>query len=179
MEWLNKLVESILKLIPTIRLVTADEMGIRATLGTREKILKPGWYFHWPIFQWLQTAPVVLQIIDLRCQSVTSRDGHCMLVSGALQYVIRDIRAALLAVHDYDQAIQRLSLGAIQSFVARHTKAELTALDLETHVINELDETVLEWGIDIGRVFITDLSESPTYRVLLGDGIWLTNSIGV
>ena len=69
MEWLDKIVESILKLIPTIYLVDPDEGGVRCTLGTRVKRLQPGWYFFWGLIQTVMKVPTVSQVVDLRSQS--------------------------------------------------------------------------------------------------------------
>jgi len=171
MEWLNKLVESFLKLIPTIWLVYPSCMGLRVTLGKYIKVCKPGWYLWWPLIQHASQISVVTQVLDLRHQSVTSKSGEALVVSGAMQYTVTSIKDAFLKVDDWDDAIQRLALGTIMQFVSEHDTEEVTAEALQHYVLAQIHYQLSQWGINLERVFITDLAKSRTLKVLLGDGI--------
>ncbi|KKL26562.1 hypothetical protein LCGC14_2394080, partial [marine sediment metagenome] len=108
MEFLNKIYDTLVKLIPRLELIQPDEMGVRVTLGTREKILCPGWYLFWGLFQEIFYTTVTTKVKDIRCQSIPSVDRRDMTISGAIRFKISDIRKAMLEVNDYEDSLEAL-----------------------------------------------------------------------
>ena len=167
MEFLNKIFAMLLKWVPRIILIAPDERGIRVTLGTQVKILKPGWYFYWGVIQELRSATVTQQVIDLRPQSVFTRSGRNWTVSGIIKYRVTDIRKAMLSVQDYDKSLQALSLGILLNILS-------TVENIEKQTPNEIGDLVLKsvreaangWGIKIQQVFISDLGQVRNIRLL-------------
>ena len=176
MKVLDQIFAAILKLVPRLILIQPDEAGIRVTLGTREKILASGWYFFWPLIQDVPFATVTTQVIDLRPQSVFTRSGRNLTISGIIKYKVTDIRKAMLDVQDYDRSLQALSLGVLLSILS-------TTLDVEDLSPNEIGERVLKgireeavgWGLKIQKVYISDFGPVRNIRLLTDR---LPNSLG-
>lgn len=175
MEWLNRFFERILRLIPTIWLVDPSEGGVRITLGKFVKDTGPGWYFLWPMIQDATKIPTVDQVVDLRCQSVTSKDGRPYIVSAAIKYCVIDPRMAILNVEDYDMAVQRMAYGLAVEYVSE--TEEPTVEGMRASMEYDLHEQMMAWGMKLERIFVTDMCPCRTYRVIHGDGIYIGATI--
>ncbi len=172
MDFLSKIYDSFKKLIPVLELIQPDEAGVRVTLGTREKVLRPGWYLFWPLIQEMFYATVTTQVMDLRSQSVISADCHDMTVSGAIRYKIISIRKALLEVQDFDNSLEALSLGVLLAVASMKTKEELQDTEiLGDDVLKKIREEASGWGLKIQRVYVTDLGKSRNIRLLTNNSM--------
>ena len=172
MDFLTRLYEAIRKLVPRIELIQPDEAGIRVTLGTREKVLPPGWYLYWPIIQEIFFSTVTTQVQDVRCQSITSKDRRDMVVSGAIRFKITDIRKAMLEVKDCEESLIALSLGVLLSVASTMTEEELADTEkLGDNILKKIREEASGWGLKIQRVYITDLGRTRNIRLLTNDTV--------
>jgi regulator of protease activity HflC (stomatin/prohibitin superfamily) len=177
MEWLNKLVESLLKLVPTIWLIGPDEGGVRVTLGKLVKDTPSGWYFYWPLIQTCYKITIVQQVVDLRCQSVQSKDGTTCIVSAAIKYHVPDPRKAILTVESYDAAVQRMVYGLTVEYISTNNFDDIDALKISQFVEEELTEQMEAWGMELEQVFITDFCKCKSHRIIHGDGVLASVSL--
>ncbi len=168
MEWLANLLKNLRDWLPRKYFINPDEGGIRITLGNRVKTLIPGWYYYWPVLQECIGIKVTPQVVDLRPQSVLTKEMDDIVISGGIKYKVSDCRKALLEVHDYDENIQTMALGIICEFMSAHS-FERTVED-----INELKEIILSgireeaagMGLKIMKVYITDIGRTKNIRVM-------------
>lgn len=167
MGFLNKILSMLLKWVPRIELIQPDELGVRVTLGTIEKILSSGWYVFWPIIQEISFATVTTQVQDIRCQSITSKDGQGMVVSGAIRFKITDIRKAMLEVKDCEESLIALSLGVLLSVASIMTEEELSNTEqLGDNILKKIREEAAGWGLKLQKFYITDLGRTRNIRLL-------------
>lgn len=171
MEWLNRVFEKLLALLPTLVMVEPTERGARITFGNRYRLIGPGLYLIWPLIQRIIRMDVITQVVDLAPQSIRTRDGHDLVVSGSIRYRIVDIEKALFAVQDVDKALSTTALGAILEYVQTRTLSECS--DIES-VKRELRKGVAEaasgWGLKIEFVTLTDMGRVRSLR-LFGDNL--------
>lgn len=167
MQWLKELIERLICLIPRIQLINPDEAGVRITGGKRYRAKGPGWYIYWPIIQECKKITTTPQIVDLREQSLTTSDGKKQVISGAVEYDIRDAVKAILKVQDYDKNLPTLCLGKITDYVESHPASDCRASLIKAEIRKEIREHVNKWGIHILNIFITDNVSAETYRVML------------
>ena len=118
MEWIRELIEKLTSWVPRIWLVEPNESGVRITLGKHVKDTPCGWYFCIPIIQTMIKLEIVSQVVDLRSQSLRTKDSVDVVISGGIQYKICNVRKAILNVQDFDKALQVLALGIIAEYVA-------------------------------------------------------------
>lgn len=164
--WLSR----IFSILPQIWVVEPDEGGIRTTLGQFVKDTPTGWYINWPIIHVCTKRPTTPQVVDLRGQSALTLDAKDVVIGGALQYKVINVRKAILEVNDLDLSVVSLALGIIQEHVAGHTFEQLLKLDdLKAKIRHGLREATVGWGIKIMEVFITDLGTVKNIR-FIGDG---------
>lgn len=166
MNWLTQLLDRLLCWIPRIWLVFPDEGGIRATLGNRVSPTPPGWYLYWPLIQEMTKITVTPQVVDLRAQSVMTKDRVDMCFGGAVMYRIRDAQNAILKVQDYDKSLQTLALGIINRHIDQVDSSLLIVGTIEETILKGIKEHARGWGIEIMRVYITDLGTAKNIRVL-------------
>ncbi len=167
MDFLNKIYEAIRKLIPRVELIQPDEAGVMVTLGTRIKVLPPGWYLLWPLIQEIFYATVTTQVKDLRPQSVFTKSGRNMTVSGIIKYKVTDIQKAMLEVQDYDSSLQALSLGVLNIILSTTEKIEDWSPEgLADQVLQKIREEASGWGLKIQKVYISDFGQVRNIRLL-------------
>jgi regulator of protease activity HflC (stomatin/prohibitin superfamily) len=158
-------------IVPRLWLVHPDESGVRIVLGKYAKLTPPGWYFYWPIFIVFEKRTVTQQVKDIRVQSVWTKDLHDMAISLAIRYKVTNAYKAILEVLDYDDSIQALALGTVQTFVKTRTKAELHDQldDLQDEILKALREESQGMGLKIMSVYITDVGATRNFRLLGND----------
>lgn len=167
MTWLTDLIDKLFSFVPRLFIVGPDQSGVRVTLGTRIKACPSGWYIHWPILQECEAIGVKVQVKDLRAQSVWTSDGHELCVSGAIRYRVSDATKAILEVFDYDQNLQAVALGIIQSYVGKHDVDAINTGVMADTIIIGLREESRGWGLKVEKVYITDIGKTNNLRLLL------------
>ena len=170
MKFLNKLYDTIWKGIPRLETLQPDEAGVKVTLGKYEKVLGPGYYFLWEVFQQIHYLTVTPQWVDLRGQSVFAKYGVNMTVSGAIRYRITDARKALLSINDVDKSLATLALGIILEYVGKREVAECTnPAGLAEEILKGVREQASGWGVKVMEVKITDWGTTQNLRVIMND----------
>ena len=166
-ELLNNVLQRFLDLIPQLALILPNEGGVRCNMLpwiTWVKVLEPGVYIEWPLFQEIIKVEMTPQVVDLRPQSVLTIQGQSMVVSGAVRYRVVDAKKAILDVQDFDESIVALALGTIASIVSGAEKHSLP--DLEKEVRQALAKESSGWGLKIEACYITDLDKCRSIRLL-------------
>lgn len=167
MDWLNQIFAKILSIFPTRSIIAPHERGIRITFGNRVRVLEPGWYLWWPIIQEIIFAEIVPQVVDLRTQSVKTKDGKNVIVGGGIQYRIINIKNAILNVQDFDKALETLALGIILEFVAKRTLEDCEDIEtLKAEILDGVKNAAGSWGLKIQRIFVTDFGDARNFRLL-------------
>jgi len=167
MEWLRDLFNRLLSIFPRIVILSPYEAGIRITLGNNCKQINSGWYLYWPLIQRIVWMEIQTQVVDLRNQSVRTKDGKSTVVSGAIQYSIKDVSKAILNVQDVDKSLEVLALGIILEFVKNKTLEECQNINaLKDEIKKGIKEAAQGWGLKIEKVYITDLDKARNIRLL-------------
>lgn len=81
-------------------------------------------------------------------------------------YRIRDAQAALLRVQDLDKSLQTLALGIISRHVNEDCNDCISISDIEDCISKGIKEHARGWGIEVMRVYITDLGSTQNVRLL-------------
>ena len=167
MEWLQALIERLTCFIPRPTIMTVYEAGLRFTFGKYIRVITAGWFWYTPLFQRIQWMEIQTQVVDLRSQSIRTADGQSMIVSGAIQYSVKDVRKAILNVQNVDTALENLALGVLLEFVKSKTLEECHDVGaLKKEILRGIKEAAQGWGLKIERVYITDLDKCRNLRLL-------------
>jgi len=167
MNWLREFISKLFSWLPRLYCINPDEGGIRITLGKYYKLKGPGWYIYWPLIQQMCVIAVMPMVKDLRGQSLLTKDGKNILISGSITYKVLDVSKTILAVQDYEKSLMTVALGIITEFVSSKTKEECKNISgLRDEILRGLREEASGWGLKIMKVAITDLGDTKNIRII-------------
>jgi regulator of protease activity HflC (stomatin/prohibitin superfamily) len=167
---LIKHLEKAVRILPRFMAVFPYERGVFLRMGKCKRTLEPGLYFCLPIIDEIQKLDVTPQVINLPNQSITTKDGKTLAVSGAIEYSISDPQKALLEVQNFDASLQNLSMGIIGQYIKQRTYEECIKLDgLEHQVIEGIRNRAIDWGLKVTKFWVTDLAQHHVYRLMTQD----------
>lgn len=167
MDWLKDIINRLLSVFPRVWLCAPNEAGVRITFGKFVSTKSAGWYIYWPLVQSIVWMDIKTQVVDLKNQSIRTKCGASIVVSGALQYKIVDVKKAILDVQDLDKSLATLALGIIFDFFHKQTLVECMDIDaLKTEVLRGLRDAASGWGLKIEKIYITDLDKARNIRLL-------------
>jgi len=115
----------------------------------------------------MRKVTVVIQVVDIRIQSVLTSDGVDMCFGSAIKYRVREADKAILRVQDYDLSLQALCLGVCSRYINNHAHNECGSIEtIEGYILKGIKEEARGWGIDIMAIYITDLGKTRNIRLL-------------
>ena len=166
-QWLNDLARWFARLVPRWRVVTEAQGGVAFVRG-RARLIEPGIFWWWPAWTEIHVQEVVRQTLNLPPQSIMSRDGKGVAVSGIVVYEIVDPLTAFVKVHDLDDAIKDIALASIKSVFWGWTLTEMfqKAAELDEVLCADCREKLSGWGVKIHNIFLSDLSDAMIVRHL-------------
>lgn len=172
--WIVSLLEFLTGFIPRPVIIGPDEGGFRQIPkpwgGSWVSEMEAGnWYWLIPWFSESLVCKTKTQVRDIRAQSVWTLDGKNLVLGVSIRYYISNPMKALLQVHDYDQSLSNVVLGAVIEFVQSRKLSELK--EQSTELAAELTKITKEesagWGLRIQKVAITDIGVAKNVRLLL------------
>jgi regulator of protease activity HflC (stomatin/prohibitin superfamily) len=167
LQWLNDLARWFARLIPHWRIVTEAQGGVAFVRG-KARLIKPGICWWWPAWTELHVQEVVRQTLNLPPQSLMTRDGKRIAVSGIVVYEIVDPLTAFVKVHDLDDAIKDMALASIKTVFWGWTFDEMyeKAGELDQVLCAECRTKLSGWGVKIHNIFLSDFSDAIVIRHL-------------
>jgi len=167
MGWLSQIIERLFFWVPRLWIVMPDESGIKITLGKWIKDCEPGWYIDWPLIHSFIKVNVALQGVKFGIQSVKTKDDIDVTIRGAILYRISNARKAILETSDFDQTLEAVACGVIESFITNKTYGEVGNHEtLKDEIMKGLRKEAEGWGIKLLRVYIPDIGRVTNIRIL-------------
>lgn len=165
----DKLIEAIKDWISFFQfcsVVNEYEGGVVLRLGIRHRAAPPGLRFFWPFgIESLHRHPVVVDTQELGEQSLTTRDGVGVVVTGILTYFVKDVEQILLRVQGERQALVDSAMGVIGAQVLLVTWDELISEDFWVKVTKMVRPRAEKYGIKVQQVAFKDLTRSKSLRL--------------
>jgi len=173
LDVLGQLVDAVLSFIPRPEVVRATHKAVKFKWG-KAVIVEPGWRWWWPLTTEMETHVVVSQPLELPPQTLMTKDGQSVVVSGVALYHVDMLRAYAVDNYDSDESMAEVAGSAIRDVVVSKTLAELQEPDgrkaanktLEAQARQELSR----YGVEIEYFKLTDLSVCRVLN-LVGGGV--------
>jgi membrane protease subunit HflK len=146
------------------KIVNQWEEGVHLRNGKFKRVVKPGLNFKVSFFDTIITTPVITQTVNLRSQTVTSKDEKSIVLSSIVRYHVHDVEKFLLGVMHANDVLVDTTQGIIRDIVEETDWNDL--VDLTNKVTPTVNEQVNKWGITIELVSFPDLGEIITYRII-------------
>jgi regulator of protease activity HflC (stomatin/prohibitin superfamily) len=153
-------------------LVRSWQRGLRVRLGIAREELEPGVHWRVPFVDEIICAVSVEDMIDLPLADIPTKDGKTVTFSANIAFRIVSPRAMWLSVYDVDENLARLASGKLATLVTRRTWMQLQQgqQEMRNWLRDQLTQETKEWGIEVTRVFITNLSVARQVRLLQDAG---------
>ena len=147
--------------------VMPNEKGIRTLFGCWPKVVGPGLRWTLPVFGRLVKLDVTEQVVDVRSQSLTTKDDITVAVGISIAYEVLDPFKAYYRVHDLDQSLANESLRVVGELVGESMWDGCRYGELGVTVLKDLrDIATTRWGLKILRVGLSDFAEHKALRVM-------------
>lgn len=161
------------------------ESGVRSRCGRPARSLKPGVHLRIPGFDRIYVLSIRTRCSPLAMQTITTRDGKTVTVSGYLKYQIEDVSKLYNTLDHAEDTIE-----AIAMTVLTETVAGLGAEDCTLPRVKEIVETHLDltpYGISQdAEITFTTFAFVRTFRLITdqqhrgyGDTLDTANPIAV
>ena len=136
--------------------------ALRFTLGRARQVVGPGIHFKWPILQTFKTEETKHTTLDLEPQVIQLDDDLVYEVDAKVVYQIVNLRKALIEIDDLVEGMRNRVVIAVQSVVARQSRATVTDVDaMCAGIRKELEPIEDQWGVRILEFGFSNISPSP------------------
>ena len=152
------------ELIPFV-VIDPWEEGFRVRLGKHTKVLKPGVHVSLPWIDTVTAIDVKRQAVNLPNQNIWTLDRKAVTISGAVEYAVTDTAKVFLDVQDLDESLIEVTQGLIADYVVSVDEENLHPTTMAEEMLPLLHKEGEEWGVDITRIYISDLVLTLPIRI--------------
>jgi len=137
-----------------IRQVNQYERGVMLSFGIYSGTKNPGWRIVIPLIQSMTKVDMRIAVIDVPDQDAITRDNISVNVNAVVYYKVKEARAAILEIENFQYAISQLAQTTMRDIVGEMELDELLAnRDQVSKKIREIvDEASDPWGISVVSV---------------------------
>jgi regulator of protease activity HflC (stomatin/prohibitin superfamily) len=160
------IIDNLYKLWP-VRIVDADEQGLRFRFGKHTDLLSPGTHWFVPGLMKIEKFCVTYQEIDCEVQTMDTADNMCVSFSANAGYIIRDVVKYRLGLHSADSTIERRLRGILGDLVEDSLYADLrkSRRKFADRAKKDLIKQCETWGVEVVNVSLTDFAKTKAYRL--------------
>ena len=150
------------------RVIYPDEIGVRTFCGRNPVALDTGLHFMCPVVGDLAIVEVKEQVLDLRSQSLTTKDNKAIAIGLSVAYEVLDPIRAIYEVQDWDQSLEAEMLGVAGEYVLTRTFGELLSdSGLSKNVLDEIRKVATsKWGLKVLRIRRSDFASCRSIRLM-------------
>jgi erythrocyte band 7 integral membrane protein len=139
--------------------VPESQYGVVKEFGKFIKVLPPGLHYLNPIVETLTLVDAREKVIDLKKQSIMTKDNVNVTIDAVVYYRIEDAYRALYSVQNVEQAVAEIAKTTLRD-VFGHTLLQ-EALETKEKMARYIRETIekptYNWGVTITRVLIQEI----------------------
>ncbi|MBD2387841.1 SPFH domain-containing protein [Cylindrospermum sp. FACHB-282] len=149
------------------KLINQGNEALVERLGRFHRKLKPGLNFIVPfIDQIVMEDTTREQFVDIKPQNVITKDNIYLEVDAILFWRISDIEKSFYAIDDLQGALAQLATTTLREIIAQNTVEEtnVSRSDMDKAILNQLNDTTLDWGVQIIRLDIQRITPPESVR---------------
>ena len=161
------------KLTP-VYFVKEYQGGVLFRLGRFKSVIPPGIHWKWPITDDVDIYCVATTTMALPVQSMTTRDGHNVVMKARIKYRVSNLKIYGVEVADVLDALSDMVCGIQFDLIRSMTLVESLETNLDEVITADAKKEARKWGIAIDKVTVTDYSEMRSIR-LFNEGSKMTD----
>jgi regulator of protease activity HflC (stomatin/prohibitin superfamily) len=155
-----------IELFYIVEVIPAFDRGIKLRFGRYHSTLEPGWHWYWPFkIEQIITHAVVPDPQELREQTVDSKDGFSVTVTGIITYSVFDVKMLLLDVYDAKGALVDSSMGTIGTHLRQSTWEEIRSPEFTRKAEIEIRRRAKKYGVEVLELQFADMTRSRSLRI--------------
>ncbi|MBG1267097.1 SPFH domain-containing protein [Nostoc sp. WHI] len=149
------------------KLINQGNEALVERLGRYHRKLKPGLNFIVPfVDQVVMEDTTREQILDIKPQSVITKDNIYVEVDAVLYWRIIDIKESFYAIEDLQGALTQLTTTTLREIIAQNTLEQTNVSRAEMHsaIADQLNSITAGWGVEILRLDIQRITLPESVR---------------
>ena len=153
-------------IIPSFYVVPQWERVAVIRFGKIEKITETGLHMRIPLVDSLQRVDIRTQTIDLMGQSAITKDNISVVIDAVVFMKIEDPEKLILQIQEYRMSVNKYAQTAIRNIIGTYDLDVLleNREEVAVKLKEEIDLLVKDWGIDITRAGLQDISLPPDMK---------------
>lgn len=146
--------------LPAFYVVPQWEKVAVVRFGNIEEIMGTGLHFRIPLIDSIMRVDIRTQTVDLMGQQAITRDNISVIIDAVVFMRIEDPKKLILNIQDYRVAVSKYAQTAIRNIIGSYNLDDLLSSREEVagRLKEEIDLLVKDWGIDITRAGLQDIS---------------------
>jgi regulator of protease activity HflC (stomatin/prohibitin superfamily) len=164
---IDYLISSILVIIVVVILLAFSayivkqwEKAAVLRFGKIVKIVEPGLNFRVPLVDAVRRVDMRTQTVDLKGQSAITKDNISVGIDAVVFMTIENPERVITQIINFRDAVSKYAQTAIRNIVGQYNLDELleSREEIAVKLKEEIDKLAKEWGIDIARAGLQDIS---------------------
>ena len=142
------------------RVIRPVEKGIIERFGKYQRTTEQGLRWIIPLVERMIKVNITEIRLDVAKQSVITKDNLNLDIDAVVYFKVQDVLKAIYNVNNYIGSIPSLAQTTLRSIIGEMVFTEVNAnrQTINTRIEQELDSQTDDWGIDILRVELQDVS---------------------
>ncbi len=170
MQYIDSVMKYLSNLFQWWIMIAPWERGIRVRFGNKVKLLNPGFHWRIPFFDSVYVQGIRNRVLSMSLQTISTRDGITITVSGTLSYNMTDIVKMYNTLYHPELTLSNIVMSKISEYITMNDCKECTPSKVGEYVTQML--TKLDYGINFGDVKIINFAIVKTFR-LIQDQSWI------
>lgn len=150
LAWIGELARWLASWIPRLVIVKANYLLVKFVRGKHVRVVQPGLAIYWPLVTVAKPVFVARSVMNLTNQTLTTKDGRVLVVSGVVAFQISDVALSSIK-HVIVEATYEQLLGEQQALDARLTRRTRSALR--------------SFGVEVEYVRLTDFAPARALSI--------------
>jgi len=147
-------------LASSVYIVNQWEKAVILRFGKIVNIVEPGLNFRVPFIDVVRRVDMRTQTVDLKGQSAITKDNISVGVDAVVFMTIENPERVITRIINFRDAVSKYAQTAIRNIVGQYNLDDLleSREEIAIKLKEEIDKLSKEWGIDIARAGLQDIS---------------------
>lgn len=147
-------------LASSVYIVKQWEKAAVLRFGKIVNIVEPGLNFRVPLVDAVRRVDMRTQTVDLKGQSAITKDNISVGIDAVVFMTIENPERVITQIINFRDAVSKYAQTAIRNIVGQYNLDELleSREEIAVKLKEEIDKLAKEWGIDIARAGLQDIS---------------------
>lgn len=142
------------------------EHAVVLRTGHYHRTIKPGWHWKWPWFEKVYEQRITTTTVPSASQSLTTKDGKNVVVSGIIKYKVVDVKVFLCDTEEPIDALGDLTQGIVKNIIMSKTWEECLSPSLDNEITKKVRVEAKRWGIEVESVTLGSLAILRSFRLI-------------